>query len=54
LKLKSPPQDQRFKFTSDRKEFLTGQTGLKLLGKDDPVDHASFEAAVLWPHPVEP
>lgn len=50
----TPPQDQRFKFTFDRKAFLAGQSGLKPLGKEDPVDHSNFEAGALWPHPVEP
>jgi len=43
----TPPQDQRFKFTLDRNEFLAGRLGLKLLGKDDPVDTSSFESLFL-------
>ena len=43
----TPPQDQRFKFTLDRPEFLAGRLGLKLLGKDDPVDTSSFESVFL-------
>jgi mono/diheme cytochrome c family protein len=43
----TPPQDQRFKFTLDRHEFLSGRLGLKPLGKDDPVDTSSFEALLL-------
>lgn len=43
----TPLEDQRFKFTLDRKEFLTGGAGLKLLGKDDPVDTSSFEAIII-------
>jgi len=50
----TPPEDHRFKFTLDRKEFLAGQLGLRLLGKDDPVDTSSYESVILWPHPVEP
>jgi hypothetical protein len=40
-------EDQRFKFTLDRKEFLTGGAGMKLLGTDDPVDTSSFEAFII-------
>ena len=40
-------EDQRFKFTLDRKEFLTGGAGMKLLGKDDPVDTSSFESFII-------
>jgi hypothetical protein len=36
--------DKRFKFTLDRKDLLAGGTGLKLIGKDDPVDPSSFES----------
>jgi hypothetical protein len=43
----TPLLDQRFKFTLDRKEFLTGGAGLKLLGKDDPVDTSSFESFII-------
>ena len=43
----TPPQDQRFKFTLDRPEFLAGRLGLKPLGKDDPVDTSSFESLFL-------
>jgi hypothetical protein len=43
----TPPQDQRFKFTLDRPEFLAGRLGLKPLGKDDPVDTSSFESTLL-------
>ena len=43
----TPLLDQRFKFTLDRKEFLTGGAGMKLLGKDDPVDTSSFEAIII-------
>ena len=43
----TPPQDQRFKFTLDRPEFLAGRLGLKPLGKDDPVDTSSFESSLL-------
>ena len=43
----TPLEDQRFKFTLDRKEFLTGGAGMKLLGKDDPVDTSSFEAIII-------
>jgi hypothetical protein len=40
-------EDQRFKFTLDRKGFLTGGAGMMLLGKDDPVDTSSFEATFI-------
>ncbi len=43
----TPLLDQRFKFTLDRKEFLTGGAGMKLLGKDDPVDTSSFESIII-------
>ena len=43
----TPPEDQRFKFTLDRKEFLAGQLGLRLLGKDDPIDTSGFESVIL-------
>jgi hypothetical protein len=43
----APPEDQRFKFTLDRPEFLAGRLGLKPLGKDDPVDTSSFESLRL-------
>lgn len=43
----TPLEDQRFKFTLDRKEFLTGGAGMKLLGKDDPVDTSSFESFII-------
>jgi hypothetical protein len=43
----TPPQDQRYMFTLDRREFLAGGLGLKLLGKEDPVDTSSFEALLL-------
>ena len=43
----TPLLDQRFKFTLDRKEFLTGGAGMKLLGKDDPVDTSSFESFII-------
>ena len=39
----TPSQDQHFKFTLDRSEFVAGKLGLKPLGKDDPVDTSSFE-----------
>jgi hypothetical protein len=39
--------DQRFKFTLDRKEFLTGGAGMKLLGTADPVDTSSFESLII-------
>jgi hypothetical protein len=39
--------DQRLKFTLDRKDFLAGGAGMKLLGKDDPVDTSSFEAIII-------
>ena len=39
----TPSQDQHFKFTLDRSEFVSGKLGLKPLGKDDPVDTSSFE-----------
>ena len=43
----TPPEDQRFKFTLDRPEFLAGGVGLKPLGKDDPVDMSSFESIIV-------
>jgi hypothetical protein len=43
----TPLEDHRFKFTLDRKEFLTGGAGMKLLGKDDPVDTSSFESFII-------
>lgn len=43
----TPLEDQRFKFTLDRKDFLTGGAGMKLLGKDDPVDTSSLEAFII-------
>jgi len=43
----TPAQDQHFKFTLDRAEFLAGRLGLKPLGKDDPVDTSSFESIIL-------
>jgi hypothetical protein len=43
----TPLEDQRFKFTLDRKAFLTGGAGMKLLGKDDPVDTSSFESIII-------
>jgi hypothetical protein len=42
------PEDHRFKFTLDRQELLAGGHGLKLLGKDDPIDTSSFEAAFFY------
>ena len=39
----------RFKYTLDRKDLLAGETGMKLLGKDDPVDNSGFEAGVAVP-----
>lgn len=50
----TPPQDQRFKFTLDRKSLLAVPLGLKLLGRDDPIDHSNYESIIFWPHPVEP
>ena len=47
LRVVAPDQDQRFKFTLDRAEFLAGRLGLKPLGKDDPVDTSSFESLTL-------
>jgi hypothetical protein len=47
LRVVTPAQDQRFKFTLDRAEFLAGKLGLKPLGKDDPVDTSSFESIIL-------
>ena len=43
----TPPEDERFKFTLDRPEFLAGGFGLKPLGKDDPVDMSSFESITV-------
>jgi len=43
----TPPEDQRFKFTLDRHEFLAGRLGLVPLGKDDPIDTSSFESLLL-------
>jgi|GEM_PF-2536839 len=43
----TPSRDQHFKFTLDRADFLAGGLGLKLLGKDDPVDTSSFESIIL-------
>jgi hypothetical protein len=40
-------EDQRLKFTLDRKNFLAGGVGMKLLEKDDPVDTSSFEATII-------
>jgi hypothetical protein len=34
----------RLKFTLDRKDLLAGGAGLKLIGKDDPLDPSSFES----------
>jgi hypothetical protein len=36
--------DKRLKFTLDRKDLLAGGTGLKRIGKDDPLDPSSFES----------
>jgi len=47
LRVVAPDQDQRFKFTLDRAEFLAGRLGLKPLGKDDPVDTSSVESLTL-------
>jgi len=47
LRVVTPLEDQHFKFTLDRPEFLAGRLGLKPLGKDDPVDTSSFESIVL-------
>jgi hypothetical protein len=43
----TPPEDRRLKFTLERRELVAGGLGLKLLGKDDPVDTSSFEALLL-------
>ena len=43
----TPLEDQRFKFTLDRKDFLTGGAGMMLLGNDDPVDTSSFESIII-------
>ncbi|MEI7687914.1 MAG: hypothetical protein WCL32_23150, partial [Planctomycetota bacterium] len=43
----TPPEDERFKFTLDRPEFLAGGMGLKPLVKDDPVDMSSFESITV-------
>jgi hypothetical protein len=43
----TPLEDQRFKFTLDRKKFLADGAGMKLLGNDDPVDTSSFEAIII-------
>lgn len=43
----APPKDHRFKFTLDRKSFLTGELGLKVLGKDDPLDHTNFDSLIM-------
>jgi hypothetical protein len=54
----TPSQDQHFKFTLDRAQFLAGKLGLKPLGKDDPVDTSSFESVparmALEPSKTEP
>ena len=41
--------DVRFKYTLDRKDFLATETGMKLIGKDDPVDNSGFESGVAVP-----
>ena len=41
--------DVRFKYTLDRKDFLANERGLKLIGKDEPVDNAGFESGLAVP-----